>query len=478
MPVLSIILPTYNRSGHLKKLVGFLTANLIDDARYDMEIIVVDNASTDGTANFLAEGIDHRIRVVSRIKHLPTAEENIFQSLAEATGEYVWFLGDDDVPVLSNFDRHYRRLAQGRHDLLVFNPAIVDSSGTLAVLQNVKINREELELPVGDLVETIGCFFTLAGISNCIVRRACLSAERGLQFFRAAPIYSMVAWLIDAAHGRPTVFVNQPLVYYRENDYSDGHWSRVATRMGVGDLHFWTSGILALLEALVAAKCITPAQIGRIMEVDRDGMRYSLIDDMLFKYQQQIVIGGSDADPRQRMASDDLERVARFFAVVDPTTYDLLLCLQALATKSDKKAMSHEQERFLKLFGARQAVGPWARRVSFVHNGYEIIKTPVQWTAIRAGVPGRRNEVMRYVDPLPRKPQVLVSSSWDELREQIGELTTSNTSDAQSDADGVALATATMELGRARDQIRALHASTSWKITAPLRGLKRGLSRK
>lgn len=471
-PLLSIVLPTYNRAGHLKKLVDFLTANIVSDDRYAIEIIIVDNASTDKTALILKEVSHPCIRIVTRAQHLPTAEENIFNSLQEASGEYVWFLGDDDVPVLANFNKHYQRLADASHDLLVFNPAIVDSNGTLALIQNVKMNRESFELPIGKLAITIGCFFTLAGISNSIIRRNILSTERGLHYFGVSQIYSMVAWLIEAAKDRKCIFINQPLVYYRENDYSNGHWTRVADRMNVGDYYFWTDGILALLNELFATKSLSASEISQIMEVDRDGNRYNLVNDMLFKYYQQVLLYHNNTEARQIINDRSWERMSNFFAITDPTTYDLVECLKAAVKTDDGKPDEKLMGKFLYLFQERQSICYWIHRVGFVYNGYEIIETPIQFTAIHISYSAQLNKIMRYVDPLPKPPLVLTSSNWPDLRAQIDKTDTTDIDAYHAPEVCDELTNLKIEVIKSHQRISSLLASSSWKLTAPFRKIK------
>mgnify|MGYP003386426337 CR=1 FL=1 len=480
-PLLSICIPTYNRAGHLEKLLQFLIANLLDDPTLAIELIVVNNASTDATRTVLKGFADNGVRIFHRERHLPTAEENIFHCVDYCRGEFVWFLGDDDIPMLANFSDHYALLVAGAHDFLLCNPAIVDSRGTISVLQNVKMNRHSIALPICDLVVTIGCFFTLAGISNGIIRRRLLSTERGLHYMGISQIYSMVAWMIDATKNARCVFVNAPLVYYRENDYSDGHWPRVAERLGVGDHHFWCGGVVALLEELIAQGCFTPADAGRIAEVDRNGRRYALIDDIVFKYYLQMKAAASDPDPRQRISDDQMTKAGSFFAKADPTTYDLVVCLRRMLLSAEPfKALEQD---FLQRFGERQASGAWSRNIRQIYKGYEILETPIQFTAIRQGH-GLRDLVMETIDPLPQPPFVLVAPTWREIAPLIDEMVASvpvtlppaapPAPPAPPSATGSAaeLAQLAAAADEARQQLAAVYNSTSWQLTYPLRGLR------
>jgi hypothetical protein len=91
-PLVTIAIPTFNRATWLKGCVHAALAQTYQN----FEILVSDNASTDETAEVLQEITDHRLRVIrqkSNIGFLP----NWQTCVAEAKGEYVVFVADDDL---------------------------------------------------------------------------------------------------------------------------------------------------------------------------------------------------------------------------------------------------------------------------------------------------------------------------------------------------------------------------------------------
>lgn len=92
----SVIIPVYNRENLLGEAVtSVLTQSLPDTA--DLELIVVDDGSTDGSADVadrFAES-DARVRVV-RLDHSGFAGAVRNRGVAEATGEVIAFLDSDD----------------------------------------------------------------------------------------------------------------------------------------------------------------------------------------------------------------------------------------------------------------------------------------------------------------------------------------------------------------------------------------------
>jgi len=102
----TIGIPTYNRAGFLPKA---LDCALAQDYSGPYEILVVNNASTDGTGELLQDYMErgaNRMRVVTNPATIPM-HANFNKMFAEARGEYVLILNDDDRienTLLSRFD--------------------------------------------------------------------------------------------------------------------------------------------------------------------------------------------------------------------------------------------------------------------------------------------------------------------------------------------------------------------------------------
>jgi len=92
MTFLTIAIPTYNRVEYLKELLPEL---LRQCAPYpEIEIIVSNNCSTDGTADYLATV--PRIQTWTNVENVGAAE-NFVRCVELAQGDYVWLFWDDDL---------------------------------------------------------------------------------------------------------------------------------------------------------------------------------------------------------------------------------------------------------------------------------------------------------------------------------------------------------------------------------------------
>ena len=90
-PLVTIAIPTFNRASLLKDCV----VAALSQTYQHFEILVSDNASTDETEEVLREFTDRRLRVVrqkTNVGMLP----NWNACLAEAKGDYIVFVSDDD----------------------------------------------------------------------------------------------------------------------------------------------------------------------------------------------------------------------------------------------------------------------------------------------------------------------------------------------------------------------------------------------
>jgi glycosyltransferase involved in cell wall biosynthesis len=90
-PAISVVLATYNRAALLPRAV----ASVLAQTDADFELIVVDDASTDGTADYLATISDPRVRAVRAETNLgPSGARN--RGLEAARAPLVAFLDSDD----------------------------------------------------------------------------------------------------------------------------------------------------------------------------------------------------------------------------------------------------------------------------------------------------------------------------------------------------------------------------------------------
>ena len=124
-PKTSIIAIAYNLEKYIEKCIH----SLINQTLREIEIIVVDDGSTDSTLtkiNAIAEQ-DKRVKVINQINQgSNTARENGFKI---ATGKYVQFVDGDDWLDLESCETLYNQAEKEQADVVVFHYQKVYSNG-------------------------------------------------------------------------------------------------------------------------------------------------------------------------------------------------------------------------------------------------------------------------------------------------------------------------------------------------------------
>lgn len=106
-PLVSIIVPTYNRGEYLRQAVESVLAQTYGN----LELIVVDDGSTDATPQYLDSLSDSRVRVVRRAQRSNAAVARN-TGLAAARGEFLAFLDSDDLWFPEKLASQMRRLRE------------------------------------------------------------------------------------------------------------------------------------------------------------------------------------------------------------------------------------------------------------------------------------------------------------------------------------------------------------------------------
>lgn len=123
-PRLSLCIPTYNRASFLR---GALESGLQEAANHPagmVEVLVCDNASTDGTAELIADlqAAHPELRALKNPVNLGF-DPNYLRCVDEARGEFIWVLGDDDVWVPGSVARVLCELDAGADACLCLSEA-------------------------------------------------------------------------------------------------------------------------------------------------------------------------------------------------------------------------------------------------------------------------------------------------------------------------------------------------------------------
>jgi glycosyltransferase involved in cell wall biosynthesis len=211
MPKVSVIVPVYNQAPFIRATVD----SVLSQEYEDLELILSDDGSTDGTTEILREyaARDHRVKVVA--SETNTGIAGAFNRALDAhTGAYIAWLGGDDLMLPGKLRRqvevlHSRPGVIGCcHDADVFDSATGHSYGRFTEVYNGRRGVRE-----GGVELLLDPAYMMLP-STMMVRS---SAVRGLRFDPRIRVSN--DWLFDIQlfrHGRVTG-LDDVLVRYRRH---------------------------------------------------------------------------------------------------------------------------------------------------------------------------------------------------------------------------------------------------------------------
>ncbi|MEE6262677.1 glycosyltransferase family 2 protein [Plantactinospora sonchi] len=178
MTLLSVIVPVHQVKDYLAECLD----SILDPPFPDLELVAVDDASSDGCAEILAgyAARDPRVVVLTfPVNRGLGAARNA--GLAHATGEYVWFVDSDDWLPEGALTAVADRLTRTRPDLLVTAYTRYFPGGGRRTCPLVRLNGDRPVPEVFTLREVPGLLSVLHITCNKVIRRRFLT-ELGLTF--------------------------------------------------------------------------------------------------------------------------------------------------------------------------------------------------------------------------------------------------------------------------------------------------------
>jgi abequosyltransferase len=126
-PLLTISIPTYNRSFFLDELLSCLLDQCVSNPK--IELLVSDNDSSDETPSIVKAYMDRglEIRYLRNAANIG-ADRNFLQCFEKARGKYVWIIGDDDVVTPGAIGKIITYLEANEYNLVYVNSYAFDGS--------------------------------------------------------------------------------------------------------------------------------------------------------------------------------------------------------------------------------------------------------------------------------------------------------------------------------------------------------------
>jgi glycosyltransferase involved in cell wall biosynthesis len=167
MPDVSVVIPTHNRSG----LLALTLRSALRQHGVDLEVVVVDDGSTDGTAAAVERLADPRVRMVRHATPLGVSSSRN-AGIAEARGRWVAFLDDDDLWAPDKLARQLEAAEAARRSWVY--------AGTVNVDDRLRVLEGGPPPPPERVPELLNRYNPVpAGASNVMVRADALGRVGG-----------------------------------------------------------------------------------------------------------------------------------------------------------------------------------------------------------------------------------------------------------------------------------------------------------
>lgn len=210
MPIVSVIIPTYNRAPTLYRSI----ASVLCQTFSDFELIVIDDASTDHTESVIEAFSDSRLRYKRLATNLGGAEARNY-GVRMASGEYIAFQDSDDEWCCTKLECIVKRLRA--------SPAVGGIFSEFIQILNSGCRR----IPHWNASSNEICHYekllerNVVGTPTLVVRRSCFQKVRG--FDPQMPRYQDWDLALRLTAVTTLEFIKVPLVLVYVTDGSISH---------------------------------------------------------------------------------------------------------------------------------------------------------------------------------------------------------------------------------------------------------------
>ena len=141
MPNVSVIIPVYNTAPYLEECLQ----SVIHQTMKDIEIICVDDGSTDDSVKILKEFAknDERIIILQQQNAGPGEARNT--GLKKSMGKYIMFLDSDDYLELNACEIAYNSIEKSDSDIVIFGDYILEPTGKISLSWRTKLIQDYLD---------------------------------------------------------------------------------------------------------------------------------------------------------------------------------------------------------------------------------------------------------------------------------------------------------------------------------------------
>lgn len=216
-PLLSIVIPAYDRPTTLLHALEIFTRQVSGTLEREVEIIVTDDASPgDSLAPVASFAARHSFIKFRRREKNIGLERSLIAAAEGARGEFLWIFGDDDYlehsDTLAEIVRHLRA---DQHDILVLNRTRRNSDLSQLLSPNwMRLGPDDQEFPgLREFCLKYGFISVIGFISVNIFRRDAFVKVDPSPYY--GTMYPQLGMMLEAFHDRPVRLMARPNVCHR-----------------------------------------------------------------------------------------------------------------------------------------------------------------------------------------------------------------------------------------------------------------------
>ena len=212
-PKVSVIVPVYNVEPYLRECLDSIVGQTLPD----IEILCIDDGSTDGSPAILREyaARDARVRILTQENRGVSAARN--RGLTAARGEYVIFWDSDDWFERDALALLYSIAAERGADLVICNAQDFDHATGTDLAHNY-LRKPYPETEVFCAADCPDRIFDISGMNggNRLVRRSLLT-ENGIAFPESDITEDAVVAMLELMYARRIALCPRRLPHFRFN---------------------------------------------------------------------------------------------------------------------------------------------------------------------------------------------------------------------------------------------------------------------
>jgi len=204
MPKVSIIVPVYNVEKYVEKCLQ----TLIDQTLKDIEIIVVNDGSTDNSSRIINEYVSNFSNMIKCYdKENGGLSDARNYGMQYATGDYIAFLDSDDYVELDMYEKMYNKAIEEKSDMVECD-FIWEYPNKKVIDTGIIYNNKK------DMITYARVVAWNKIIKREVLEKANVIYPKGLRYEDIEFFYKMVPYYNKVS------FVKEPLVHYIQRDAS------------------------------------------------------------------------------------------------------------------------------------------------------------------------------------------------------------------------------------------------------------------